>query len=1181
MEIGQLNLAAFGPFTDRALVFDQEAGGLHIVYGPNEAGKSSALRGLKALLYNIDERTSDNYLHANDKLRIEGCVRAADGRELSFVRRKGRKNTLLSMAGESLDDKALMPFLQGVTQELFEMLFGIDHRALVQGGQEILEQKGEVGQALFSASLGSHALHAVLNQLDQEAGGLFLPQGSKPKINSAIKAYTDLNKQIRDRSLSSRQWDEHFRALARTSKELDQIQAELADHRVEVNRLKRIQRVLPKLARRHELLQKLEAMGEVVVLPDDFGERRQKAVTERETAQAIILRARSRLDGLQGQLDGLAVSQEVLEQGESIEDLHARLGSYRKAMQDRPHLEAEYKQLRTDVESLLKDVRPDLALADIDVLRPVFTKRQRIAELGNQNPVLVSQEKQANSNLRDIEARLKAARKERQKLPDFYVGTGGSPDTLRKAIAAARKSGDVDSAIQSGRSELATLTAQCAADLTRLTLWTGSLEDLAGLPVPIRENINRFEERYTELDKRAQRFREKQEETAEALLEASRRLDEMQRAGTVPTEEELIVLRTERERAWQLLRRQWLDGEDVNTEASAMDAERALPDAFEHRVIGTDELADRLRREAERVHSQAGLLAELENGKQRAGEILQQLDACTAEKGQIDIDWDALWAPCKIQPYTPREMRAWMDNLEKLRDRVAQLGTLRQQVSDLEHTRDTQIQLLKQQLQSLRKDSPDKNSPDKNSSDTTSLEAILLESEEVVDELGKISRQQETLDKEIKTLERDQESVSAECQAASSELDGWNIRWKEVVEGVGLEGEALPSEAADVIEKLRDLFAKQSDAGKLQIRIQAIDQDAETFSGQVGTVVVNVAPELAKLLTEEAVMRLSTLLSESRTGQSRRQQIEEQLQQARREIQDSEATIQTMTERLDALCAEAERASHAELDEAERRSTAYLRLKAEVDNVEKEILDSGEGATVVELEVEVEGVDSDALPAQVEALAQKIEEELEPRQTALAEARGREAKELELMDGSDDAAVLAEQSQSVLAGIRSDAEQFVRLKLAARILRDEIERYRKENQGPLVKRASECFAVLTRGSFESLRTDFNEKDEPVLAGIRPSGERVHVEGMSNGTRDQLYLALRLASLEKYMESSEPMPFIVDDILVDFDDERSEAALSTLAELAHKTQVILFTHHSRVVEQARKLEGKQPVHIHDL
>jgi len=64
-----------------------------------------------------------------------------------------------------------------------------------------------------------------------------------------------------------------------------------------------------------------------------------------------------------------------------------------------------------------------------------------------------------------------------------------------------------------------------------------------------------------------------------------------------------------------------------------------------------------------------------------------------------------------------------------------------------------------------------------------------------------------------------------------------------------------------------------------------------------------------------------------------------------------------------------------------------------------------------------------------------------------------------------------------------------------------------------------------------------------------------------------------------MESSEPMPFIVDDILVDFDDERFNAALSALTALAEKTQVILFTHHSRVVDQARAINGR--VHVHDL
>jgi len=75
--------------------------------------------------------------------------------------------------------------------------------------------------------------------------------------------------------------------------------------------------------------------------------------------------------------------------------------------------------------------------------------------------------------------------------------------------------------------------------------------------------------------------------------------------------------------------------------------------------------------------------------------------------------------------------------------------------------------------------------------------------------------------------------------------------------------------------------------------------------------------------------------------------------------------------------------------------------------------------------------------------------------------------------------------------------------------------------------------------------DLNERDELALFGIRSEVERVYVEGMSSGTRDQLYLTLRLASFEKYMESTEPMPFIVDDLLVDYDDDRSQAALNAL------------------------------------
>ncbi|MCU7859431.1 MAG: AAA family ATPase, partial [Candidatus Thiodiazotropha sp. (ex Lucinoma kastoroae)] len=1061
MKIQELNLVAFGPFTDRILTFDEA--GLHIVYGPNEAGKSSALRGLKALLYGVEERTLDNFLHANDKLRINGFLRTADGHELMFVRRKGRKNTLLTPDGEVLDEQVLAPFLQGVTSELFETLFGIDHQALVQGGQEILEQKGEVGQALFSAALGSHALHSVLAQLDDEADGLFRPRGSTQTINSALKSYAELNKEVREESLSSREWDEHRRALGRTTKELEKIQAELAGNRIEVNRLQRIQRVLPKLARRRELFQELELMGDVVILPDDFTGRRQKAVNALETAQAIVGKATPRLDGLQKQLEELSTNQGLLDQAENIEDLHARLGGHRKALQDRPHLEAEGQQLQTDVESILKEIRPDLELKDIEELRPVLARRQAIAELGSNNAVLNARVEQAESSLRETEKRLKIARKERDEIPE-----SDSTDALHRTIAAARKQGELDASIQSTQSQLASLQTECTTDLSRLTFWDGELEDLAGLGLPNRESINRFEEDYDELGKRNQRLEEKKEEATDSLQDTSQRLDEIERVGEVPTEVALINARSERNQVWQLLRRQWVDGEDVSAEASNHQGEETLPDVFENHLAGADEVSDRLRREADRVHTLASLQAKQEGGQRQAEEIAGQLEATNAEKDQLDADWRELWAPCQIVPRSPREMRAWLDEFEKLRERVGQLNLLRQKVSELEQNRSTHIQRLNEQLAGL------------GSAGSTSeeIETVLLECEALANQLDESKRKYDSLGKEVKDREADVESLSEEHRLATEALEAWKTQWGEMMQGLGLRNETSPSEVDDFIEKVRALFSKQGEAEKLRIRTNAIDEDAEAFRGQVENLVATITPELGDLPADDAVVRLNALLSENRSRQTKRQQIEEQVEQAKQEIQDSKASIQTMTDRLDALCVEAKCDDHNQLEEAERGSADYLRIKAAIDSIEQEILETGEGITIAELEAEAEGIDPDSLPGRIKALSNKVEDELEPRRTELAETKGREEKELELMDGSDHAALLADQAHAVLASIRSDAERYMHVKLAGKILRDQIERYRRENQGPLVKRASEHFSALTLGSFDGLMTDLMKGMNP-------------------------------------------------------------------------------------------------------
>jgi len=224
----------------------------------------------------------------------------------------------------------------------------------------------------------------------------------------------------------------------------------------------------------------------------------------------------------------------------------------------------------------------------------------------------------------------------------------------------------------------------------------------------------------------------------------------------------------------------------------------------------------------------------------------------------------------------------------------------------------------------------------------------------------------------------------------------------------------------------------------------------------------------------------------------------------------------------------------------------------------------------------VERIDTDALAAQIEELNRTLDE-LKRQQTELDERVGGLRSELGRIDGSSAAAEAAEEAQGVLASIREHVEDYVKLRLASLVLKQAIENYRAKNQGPLLERAGTLFTRLTLGSFSGLKTDYSENDEPVLQGVRPDGNVVDVSGMSDGTLDQLYLSLRLATLEKYLETNEPMPFIVDDILIRFDDDRARATLEVLADLSKKTQVLFFTHHARLAELAKEMKNGMCLH----
>jgi chromosome segregation protein len=131
MRFERLDILRYGALTDRRLTFRPDAR-LHIVYGPNEAGKSSALSAISDLLFGFPDRSEYGFLHDSASLRVGARLVTRDGRELEFRRRKGRKNTLLadSDAESALPDDALVPFLGTLSRDVFERAFGLNSGSL-------------------------------------------------------------------------------------------------------------------------------------------------------------------------------------------------------------------------------------------------------------------------------------------------------------------------------------------------------------------------------------------------------------------------------------------------------------------------------------------------------------------------------------------------------------------------------------------------------------------------------------------------------------------------------------------------------------------------------------------------------------------------------------------------------------------------------------------------------------------------------------------------------------------------------------------------------------------------------------------------------------------------------------------------------------------------------------------
>lgn len=1170
MRIGALNLMAFGPFTDKTLDFSRGAGDFHLVYGPNEAGKSSALRALRALLYGIDERSPDSFVHPYPKMRIGGTLFSKAGERLSVIRRKGRGSTLRAADDQTVVAEAdLAAFLSNVDADLFATMFGIGYEDLVAGGREIVAGGGDLGQLIFSAGSGIVHLKAVREALNAEAEALFKPSGKNPAINAALARLRETDKRLRETLLPGTRWaelDAEYRAALSRREALEK---EMARNEAARSHLARIQSALPHIARRRELLDELKSYAHVVRLPEKFSETRREHTAALDAARNEADRAGRAIAGIEKEMAGLTPVDAILDNADLIEKLHQQLGSQQKAAADRVKLDTRRSTLLGEAREILRGLSDDLDLADADKLRLKKEQTAAIRRLSTEYEQIAARlesAREALPGLSDAIERLEARRGELPEPRDKSV-----PEKMEALRTALAEAGDYGPLEKSNSRRLSDFEAQGRVLENRLERLGLSHLDSAGLealPIPTLETIHLYEDRFDAAERRIAETAKERGQTIEEIRRSETRLQARQMAQAVPSEADLEAVRDRRDQGWALIRMQLEGGSPDDAAISDYQAlspqAESLASAFEQHMNAADEISDRLRREADRVADHARLESELTSARNRKQELDAAEEKAEAERAALSEEWSACWKTAGISASTPREMDRWVRDLLDLKEALAEHEENLRDARQTARTIAEHRLILAECLAGLGQEQP---GGDTEQAGVAPLSRLIHRGQQLLESEKTLAGRIEQIDAELSEKKKELSAARARQAAAEADLAGWRTRWEAAVTPLGLSAESLPAEAAEVLDEVRSLFDKLKEADVLEKRIQGIDQDAENFSREVVNLAETAAPNLSDRPPRDLALKLHQLLTQSREARTRYKELAKQLSTERENLDAARKETDRIEARLIRMCEEAGCETVQDLPAAEEHSRRRRELEAELKSVEERILAVSAGATVEEFVAAAAEVDADAIEPELQRLDEAIEA-LSAEKNTLAETIGRLQSELDRMDGSDAAAALAQERQQILGRMEPDARRYARARLAIHILDRAVERFRDKNQGPMLSRASELFAAITCGTFDGVRAEFEESGRPVIAGVRGGGrEPVHVSGMSEGTADQLYLSLRLAGLETAIEKAEPMPFIVDDILIKFDNERAVAALKALAELSRRTQVIFFTHHHHLAALA--------------
>ena len=756
----------------------------------------------------------------------------------------------------------------------------------------------------------------------------------------------------------------------------------------------------------------------------------------------------------------------------------------------------------------------------------------------------------ADEALTSRQEEIKAVQAEIALLP-----TSTPPVALLDALADARGLGDVLAQVQRLESQVARGQRELKAAQRDLGSWPLASDRLSSLALPGQEECGVLITRRVALQAELQTVQSRQTEVRAEEKMLALGLLHFRAAHRPVTETEVMALRDQRDASWRAIKL----GELALLDGAA---------GYERAVTQADYLADVRHSRAQEETELQSRLDQVQRLQCQLADLAEREQTTLALLRGFDDDWRQRMHVLGLPGMALVQMNEWRATRERVlltTDALTESTALQADFCRLVAQVTSSLQ------QTLRAASPTE--PAGPEAGPERLSALILQAEQWIGDATRAQERRNTLNTQSLRAQVSVQALATRSALAREAMAAWTTELHQ-----GLVRACLPQDAS--LAKVQAALAlqdrMQQHLQKIRetrlTRINLMRQDLDAFARTAVALARDLAPALALFEAADISVGLDARLKVHAAQSLTLDRVNAELGKATAQISATQAKIAQSQASLAPLLQASGTTQADELRLATVKSDRLRQLTSGLDDALKQLLNEGDGLSRDALSAECALTDAATVASCLNDNQRQTDDIVQSQNTLSGELTGAQAI-LDKIAGQGEAAQAESQRQEALARMGNALERFIKVFTAAKLLRWSIEKFRETRQGPMLAQASQIFMGLTQGAFSKLAVDY-ESDPPKLSGQRANGEHVDIEGMSEGTRDQLYLALRLAALSLHLEQTAALPFIADDLFINYDDGRARAGLEALARLSESTQVIFLSHHAHLVPVVQAVFGAQ-------